>query len=97
MSLAKDGVYDCEKNPMYGVHLYPSDERRKQISLAVSGEKNPMYGKPAVKTPVLCVETNTVYESRCAAARDVGIESGRISRAIKRGGKAGGYHWVNIA
>lgn len=99
MSIAKQGVYDGDKNPMYGKHISPSDEQKEHIRELLSGENNPMYRKIAKKTPVLCVETNVVYESRCDAARAMGFgnNSGRISRAIKRGGKAGGYHWKDIA
>lgn len=98
MSAAKENVYDGDKNPMYGKHIPHTDEWRENASKIMSGQNNPMYGKKAEKTPVLCVETNTIYESRSEAARAMGIgnHSGRISRAIKRGGKACGYHWRDI-
>lgn len=44
MSVAKQGMYDGEKNPMYGVHLKISDERKQYLSQLFTGKKNPMYG-----------------------------------------------------
>lgn len=44
MSKAKIGMYDGQKNPMYGVHLKVSDEKKKRLSNIFSGEGNPMYG-----------------------------------------------------
>lgn len=96
MSLAKAGVYDGEKNPMYGKHIRHTDEWKERAREQSSGANNPMYGEAPEKRPVLCVETNIVYESRSEAARELGIESSRISRAIKRNGCAAGYHWKNV-
>lgn len=44
MSEAKIGMYDGEKNPMYGVHLKHTEEWKKNMSERNSGEGNPMYG-----------------------------------------------------
>lgn len=44
MSESKIGMYAGEKNPMYGVHLHISDERKKRLSERNSGKGNPMYG-----------------------------------------------------
>lgn len=44
MSESKKGMYDGEKNPMYGVHLPCSEEKKKRLSERFSGENNPMYG-----------------------------------------------------
>lgn len=44
MSDAKKGKYDGVNNPMYGVHLKVSDEKKKLLSKMFSGKNNPMYG-----------------------------------------------------
>lgn len=44
MSEATIGRYAGEKNPMYGVHLKLSDERKRELSKRFSGSGNPMYG-----------------------------------------------------
>lgn len=47
--------------------------------------------------PVLCIETNIVYESLSAAMRDTGIHKSKISMAVHGIMKqAGGYHWKLI-
>jgi len=59
MSLAKHGIYDGEKNPMYGKRFYGKDnpnfgnkwteDKKRALSNKIigkySGENNPMYGK----------------------------------------------------
>ena len=45
MRIAKIGKYDGENNPMYGVSVPWTEERRKKLSEMMSGENNPMYGK----------------------------------------------------
>lgn len=44
MSASKTGVYNGDKNPMYGVHLKLSEERKRHLSESMSGSGNPMYG-----------------------------------------------------
>ena len=44
MSIAKQGKYNGEKNPMYGVHLVISEERKRHLSEKMKGRNNPMYG-----------------------------------------------------
>lgn len=44
MSESKKGMYAGSKNPMYGVHLKWTEERRKRLSEQMSGKNNPMYG-----------------------------------------------------
>lgn len=70
-----------ENNPMYGVSIKFSDERKLQYSEKFSGENNPMYGKnhseksieqnrinqPNRKS-VLCIELNIEFPSSNAAA-----------------------------
>lgn len=50
MSEAKQGMYDGNKNPMYGVHIKHSEEWKKEQSERVSGKNNPMYGKKVEHT-----------------------------------------------
>lgn len=44
MSKAKQGLYDGANNPMFGIHLTLSEERKKALSERLSGKGNPMYG-----------------------------------------------------
>lgn len=44
LSKIKKGKYTGDKNPMYGVHLKVSDEKKRLLSERFSGDKNPMYG-----------------------------------------------------
>lgn len=50
-------------------------------------------GKYPNSKPVVCVETGVVYPSIGAAAIACGAEHGNVSRAVRQGMKAGGYHW----
>ena len=48
------------------------------------------------KKPIICVETNKVYESAREAERQTQIKAGNIFNSLKTGGTAGGYHWKYI-
>ena len=68
-------------------------------------ELNPLTGKPKSQTtkdkiskslskPILCVETNTVFDSAQNATKELGIQFSNISRCLHgRSHTAGGYHW----
>jgi len=45
---------------------------------------------------VRCVETGQVYSSQTAAARAVHVTTTAVSRAIRKGHRAGGYHFVRL-
>lgn len=44
MSVAKQGMYDGENNPMYNVHIPWTEDRKQKMSEKFRGENNPMYG-----------------------------------------------------
>lgn len=82
-----------ENNYFYGKHF--------------SGELNPMYGKHHSQTTkdkmskmigksVRCVETGNVYTSITRAAQAVGVTRCVVSEALRKGYRAGGYHWEFI-
>lgn len=53
---------------------------------------------PDLSTPVLCIETGTVYSSTQEAERQTGIKRPSISNCINGKRKtAGGFHWVKVA
>lgn len=68
-------------------------------------ELQPQYGKTKSKEqrekiaktlskPIICVETNTCYESAQIASKELGIQFSNISRCLHgRSHTAGGYHW----
>lgn len=66
-----------------------SEETRRKVSAGLMGK---MVGsKNAQSKPVMCVTTGIIYESQGIAARDVGIDQGRISKCcsgkVKSAGK----------
>lgn len=60
-----------------------------------TAEYNVNYGSRNDKTrkKVRCVETNIIYSGFRTAERLLGIPHSNIGKAIKRGTKAGGFHW----
>lgn len=50
MSEAKKGMYDGEKNPMYGRRVEHTEERKQKMSKMFSGKGNPMYGRRVERT-----------------------------------------------
>lgn len=44
-------MYEGEKNPMYGVSIPCSEEKKRHLSKKFSGKGNPMYGKRVEMTP----------------------------------------------
>lgn len=94
-----------EKMSRKGTHQ--TEKTRKQISLSLTGEKNPQYGKPKSdetkaklsaaaknKRAVLCVEQNQIYDSMSMAARINNLHVQDISRACKNPHRtAGKCHW----
>lgn len=90
------GYFLGEKSPLYGTH--PSEETRWKMSKARKQSEAArrcieQLNKSKAKR-VLCVETNTVYESAHQAARETGFGQGNISSAC-RGVylQAYGFHW----
>ena len=82
-----------ENNYFYGKHF--------------CGELNPMYGKHhsqqtkdkmsrIIGKSVRCVETGDVYTSITKAAQAVGVTRCVVSEALRKGYRAGGYHWEFI-
>lgn len=59
-----------------------------RYSESISSEVKPKEGRP-----VECIETGEVYCSISFAARCKGSTCSNITRAIKTGGRARGYHW----
>ena len=60
----------------------------------MSGEKQPMYGRPRIGRTILCIETGRIYHSTREAATDVGVASTGIVKCCN--GKrniCAGYHW----
>ncbi len=45
----------------------------------------------------VALETGTEYDSISNAAKSLGISSGGITSACKKGCRAGGFHWVYLA
>lgn len=61
-----------------------------------NGYKRRDFSRNHIKTSVVCVETQRRFESIKEAGRIMDINSGNISRVIRTGGTAGGYHFVKL-
>ena len=76
-------------NPMYGKHL--SEEHKKRLSELKRGRNNPRSRR------VICVETQTIYDSLRDAYRNTGIKHGSISSVcLGKSKTAGGFHWEYV-
>lgn len=54
-------------------------------------------GNPPCEKKVLCVETNIIYRSIAAAARELNLKETHISRVLRGYRKTtGGYHWEYV-
>lgn len=60
-----------------------TEEWKKQHSLDMTGNKNPMYGTHSNGIPVKCLETNIIYPSARQAEKETGIPHGSISMCCK--------------
>lgn len=68
-----------------GYHWYWKDQTKPDASAF----------KPPKNRPITCVETGETYESAVAAARAIGAKHpNAITRAVRKGGTAYGFHWV---
>ena len=96
-------------NRKYGYNQSPggnvvSATMREKMRKKMTGKNNPMYGKPrpennlkATRKPVMCIETEVVYESISMASKLTGINLGHIASTCKGLRKsAGGFHWKYI-
>jgi group I intron endonuclease len=101
MSEKKKGLYDGNKNPMYGVHRKLTEEHKRKISLNAKnqwGEKNWMYGKVYGENPraraVICVETGVVYDSAKRAAHEMNVNYSNLLEVVKgKRKRVGGLHF----
>lgn len=80
-----------------------SEEQKRKLSeiaknrIVSEGDKDRLrnLGKKNSR-PIICIDTEIVYQSTMDAERRTGIPNGNINRACKNGGIAGGYHWKYI-
>lgn len=63
-------------------------ENRKENGRKTAAENNKKNFKP-----IFCLETGDIYPSVREAARQTNQHQSNISRALRTGWKAGGYHW----
>lgn len=123
-SLAKERYKNPEDNPNYGnrwddeqrqkasglrIGNITSEKTKNKLSMSMSGENNPMYGKcpsyesirknrnsqPNTKR-VKCVEQNVIFQSVSECARYFNTSAGAISSACRRGHISQGYHFEYI-
>lgn len=95
---------DCR----FGYNILPGGDATQGVPAWNKGlpkELQPQYGKPkthetkckiakSLSKPIVCVETNIVYESTQEASKQLGIQFANISRCLHgRSYTAGGYHW----
>lgn len=75
-----------------------SEETRQKMRERYKHYKHPMLGRKGENNPkskpVICVETNIVYQSITIASEQSHIDTGSITKACKGERKtAGGFHW----
>ena len=63
------------------------------IEVIKCGYKRKDYSRNHNSLPVLCVENGKTYHSIRAAAKELGINNGNISKVVKSGRSTGGYHF----
>lgn len=90
-----------EKNPNFGKHK--SEETKEKMRKSAIGKKMSEEAKIKMREnahlakAVRCIETNKVYPSCAAAARDIGLKSGSNIASVcdhkKNYVTSGGYHW----
>lgn len=97
-----DHRFAGENHPMYGKkHSEETKKKMSQNHRDVKKEKNPFYGDhrfagknhPNAKA-VVCIETDTIYDTVSEAERQTGVPRSNIAKQIKGLiAHAGGYHW----
>lgn len=101
MSEKKKGVFDGNRNPMYGVHRKLTEDHKRKISehhKEQAGELNWMYGKNYGQNPraraVICVENGIVYDSAKRAAHELNVNYSNVVSVLKgRRKHVGGLHF----
>ncbi|MCQ2387940.1 MAG: hypothetical protein MJ066_05820 [Clostridia bacterium] len=88
-------------NPFYN-KKHTTETREKMKKSHEKRDINTYYrhnadGNPPCEKKVLCVETNIIYRSIAAAARELNLKDTHISRVLKGYRKTtGGYHWEYV-
>lgn len=105
---ARQGKYCGKNNPNYGKHH--SVESRKKMSesakkrctdewrLNISKHLKMKVGKDNPHAqPIICLDTQTIYEAKSVASRDTGINTGHIGECCRgERNMAGGFKWRYI-
>lgn len=81
MSEAKKG----KPSPRKGSKM--SEEQKEKISKS-------LYASNSVpRKPIICIETNTYFQSITEAAKAVNRDDSSLIKAIKKGSLSAGFHW----
>lgn len=82
----------------YNVNYGSCIEKRKRnhVYTPESLKRLQQAGTRATMKQTVCVETGIVYESAKQASEQTGISHTNIVRAVKRGIRAGGFHWEYV-
>lgn len=96
-------AFSGENNPMYGVHLHRygedapaygmkhTDNWKREHSKRMSGKNNPVARR------VKNIETGEIFDTIKNACERYNIKNNSsINQSIKKGCKAGGYHWEYV-
>lgn len=86
------------RRPVRGLHLAFAP-RAKGPFASVDGSRAADLAASAVEhspvaSPCRCVETGKVYASRVDAAKELGLNRSSVSRAVRTGSAAAGFHFV---
>lgn len=83
-----------EKNHFYGIHMYGADNPNYGKKLS---EKAKQRLKECKSKPIVCLETETVYNSAKDAERFYGVAHGSIYKVLDNPNRTScGYHWERV-
>ena len=96
----KDEEYHKQRAALYKEQWKDPDKRKRRSEQAKKRWADEGFHKKAqqavlnaCKTAVICIETGERFESITEVCNKYNIHHSNVCRAIRKGGKSGGYHW----
>lgn len=86
----EDKTNNCVDNLEWCDATYNNNYGTRSIKSSLKQKNSPLKSNM-----IICVETGIIYPSKHEAERELGVHHSSIGRAIKKGIRAGCYHWKN--